>query len=225
MSFWDQMVAELESLGQIVAEWLPRVVVALVVLIVGRWIIGWIRKLAVKFLEIGAMQKVFETSGITASLKTSDQSAAGIVGTILYAYMYIALWLIVVGILQIATLETLLENFLVWVPTILLAGVVIVIAAAVGSWVSDIVKPLAEPKGVGWMALVAHVAIIIFGVLFALDLLEVTFAQDITVILVAAMGVAFAIAFGVGGIDTAKKWWEKYGSPKERPRDSGYTGG
>ncbi len=27
--------------------------------------------------------------------------------------------------------------------------------------------------------------------------------------------VGFAIAFGVGGIDTAKKWWAKYLAPKQ----------
>lgn len=222
MSFWDQMVAEFESLGEVVAEWLPRLVVALVVLIIGRWIIGWVRKLTVKFLELGVMQNVFDRAGISTALKESDQTAASIVGMIVYAYLYIVVWLIVFQILQIGTLEELLERFLVWVPTILLAGLVVVIAAAIGSWVAGVIKPIADPKGVGWTALVAHVAIIIFGVLFALDLLKVTFAQDIATITAAAFGIAFAIAFGVGGIDTAKKWWEKYASPKNP--GSGYSG-
>lgn len=47
------------------------------------------------------------------------------------------------------------------------------------------------------------------------DLLEITFAEDITKIVTATVGIAFAIAFGVGGIETAKKWWAKYLSPKE----------
>jgi TRAP-type C4-dicarboxylate transport system permease small subunit len=57
--------------------------------------------------------------------------------------------------------------------------------------------------------------VIVFGVLFALDLLEVTFAEDITKIFTASLAIAFAIAFGVGGIDTAKKWWAKYLTPKD----------
>ena len=67
----------------------------------------------------------------------------------------------------------------------------------------------------GWLTLLVHVAVILFGVLFALDLLEVTLAEDITKILIAAGGIAFAVAFGVGGIDTAKQWWAKYLSPKD----------
>ena len=46
-----------------------------------------------------------------------------------------------------------------------------------------------------------------------MNVLEVTFAEDITKIVVAALGVALAVSFGVGGIGTAKLWWAKYASP------------
>lgn len=215
MSFWDQMVAEFESLGQVVAEWLPRIIVALIVLVIGRWILGWIRKLTVKVLKLGFVQNIFDRAGITSALASSEQSAAEVTASVIYAYLVVVLWLIVFRILQIQTLESLLERFLAWIPTVLLAVLVVVITAAIASWVAALVKPFADSKGVGWLTLLVHVAVILFGVLFALDLLEVTFAEDITKILIAAGGIAFAVAFGVGGIDTAKKWWAKYLSPKE----------
>ena len=220
MSFWDQMVAEFETLGQLAAEWLPRIVVALIVLVIGRWILSWIRKLTEKLLKLGFVQGIFDRAGITGALSASDQTAAGVTASVIYAYLVVVLWLIVFRILQINTLEDLLERFLAWIPTVLLAALVVVIAAAIGSWVAGLVRPFADSKGVGWLTLLVHVAVIVFGVLFALDLLEVTFAEDITKILVAAVGIAFAVAFGVGGIDTAKTWWAKYLSPK----DSGYGG-
>ncbi|MCH7846100.1 MAG: hypothetical protein IH850_09750 [Acidobacteria bacterium] len=37
-------------------------------------------------------------------------------------------------------------------------------------------------------------------------------------LVVAAGGVALAIAFGVGGIDAAKEWWAKYGTPSASAR-------
>lgn len=220
MSFWDQMVAEFESLGQLVAEWFPRIVVALIVLMIGRLILSWIRRLIAKLLGLGVVQGIFDRAGITGALAESDQTAAGITASVIYAYLVVVLWLIIFRILQIETLEILLERFLAWIPVVLLAALVVVIAAAMGSWVAGLIKPFADSKGVGWLTLLVHVAVIVFGVLFALDLLEITFAEDITKILTAAAGVAFAIAFGVGGIDSAKKWWAKYLSPK----DTGYGG-
>jgi len=214
MSFWDQLVAEFETLGQLVAEWLPRIIVALLILIIGRWILQWIRKLVEKFLNWSFMQSIFDKAGITNALAGSDQTAAGITATVIYAYLVVVLWLMVFRVLQIQTLEALLIRFLAWIPIVLLAALIVVIAAAVASWTADLVRPFATSKDVPWLTWVVQILIVIFGVLFAMDLLQVTFAADITKILTAALGIAFAIAFGVGGIDTAKKWWAKYLAPK-----------
>ncbi|RLE16739.1 MAG: hypothetical protein DRJ28_01025, partial [Actinobacteria bacterium] len=144
MSFWDQMVAEFESLGQLVAEWLPRVIVALIVLMIGRLILSWIRKLIEKLLTLGFVQGIFDRAGITGALAASDQTAAGVTASVVYAYLVVVLWLIVFRILQINTLEVLLERFLTWIPTVLLAVLVVVIAAAIGSWVAGLVRPFAD---------------------------------------------------------------------------------
>ena len=90
---------------------------------------------------------------------------------------------------------------------------IVIIAAAAASWTADLIRPFAVGQGVGWLALVAQVAIIVFGILFALELLNIEFAGDIVRLVVAAFGVALAIAFGVGGIDAAKEWWAKYATP------------
>ena len=214
MSFWDQLVAEFETLGQLTAEWLPRIVVALLILIIGRWILKWVRKLIEKFLEWSFMQSIFDKAGITKALDGTDQTAAGITATVIYAYLVVVLWLMVFRVLQIDTLEALLLRFLAWIPVVLLAAVIVVIAAAVASWTASLVRPFAASKDVPWLTWAVQILIVLFGVLFAMDLLEVTFAADITKILTAALGIAFAIAFGVGGIDTAKKWWAKYLAPR-----------
>jgi len=215
MSFWDQLVAEFETLGATLAEWLPRLVVALLVLVVGIWILKWVKKLTVKLLSVGFIDGIFDRAGINKALEPSDQDAAGITGTVVYAYLYVVLWLTVFRILEIGSIVDLLERFLAWIPIVLLAAVVVVVAAAVASWTADLVGPFAESKGVGWLGILVRVSVIVFGVLFALDLLNITFAADLTKIVTLALGAAFAIAFGVGGIDAGKLWWKKYGSPKD----------
>jgi len=216
MSFWDQLVQEFESLGTTLAEWLPRLVVALLILVIGGWIIKWVRKLTVKLLNVGWIDGIFDRAGINKALEPSDQNAAGITATVLYAYLYVVLWLMVFRVLQIHSIEALLERFLAWIPIVLVAVVIVIVAAAIASWTAALVRPFAQEKGVGWLALVVHVGIIIFGVLFALDLLNITFAADITKIATFALGATFAIAFGVGGIDAGKAWWAKYGTPKDK---------
>jgi hypothetical protein len=223
MSFWDQLVAEFESLGQVIAEWLPRIIIALLILIIGRWILKWIRTLIEKFLNLSFMQGIFDRGGITSALASSDQTAAGITATVVYAYLVVVLWLMVVRVLQIETLEVLLVRFLAWVPIILLAALVVVIAAAVANWTAGLVRPFANAKDVPWLTWVVQILIILFGVLFALDMLGITFASYITLIVTGAIGIAVAIAFGIGGIETAKQWWAKYLAPRPSSQGSEHS--
>jgi len=44
MSFWDQLIEGLESIGNAIAEWAPKILVALIVLVIGRWLLGIVRR-------------------------------------------------------------------------------------------------------------------------------------------------------------------------------------
>ncbi len=223
MSFLDQLLDELESLGQTLVEWTILIGVALLVLIIGRWILKIVRNLLQRVLGADMLNGVWERSGVNRALEGSDQTAASITATVVYAYLMVGLVLVAVRILNLDSIEDLLERLLAWIPLLIVAAVTVIIAAAAANWTADLIRPFAVDRGVGWLALVAQVAIIIFGILFALELLNIGFAEDIVKLVVAAGGIALAIAFGVGGIDAAKEWWAKYGTPgaSQRMKSSG----
>ena len=214
MSFFDRLEENFNDIGGSVADWAVKIAIALLVLIVGRWIIGMIRKWAVRLLETDAAKTVFEKAGIAKALQPSGRSAAGLVGTILGAVLMVLLWLIIANILEVDPVVDLLERLLAVLPLILVAVVLVIVAAAIGSFVADLVRPYADERGVAWLPSAVRVIVLLFGVLAALDLLEIQFAEDIVKIATAAAGIAFAVAFGVGGIDTAKQWWGRYLSPR-----------
>ncbi len=220
MSFWDSLVDRLQTLGQNVVEWGILIIVAIVVLIVGRWIIGLIRTWLEKLLASRALDPVWKRSGIAKALEGGDQTPASVVATVVYAYLMVVLWLIVSRILQLTGIEDLLVRLLAWIPLLLLAAVIIIISAAAAGWTANLVRPFAEEQHVPWLTVVVQVGVILFGILFAMDILNIQFAQTIVEIVIAAAGVAGAIAFGVGGIDAGKKWWARYGSPKGGPPSS-----
>jgi hypothetical protein len=215
MSFWDNFLEEMRSLGETLLEWAILIVIALAILVVGRWILKWVRKLIEKVLGLEWLQPLWDKSGVTKALEPSNQTPATILATITYAYLLIVLWLIVVRVLQIDTIEDLLLRLIAWIPVVALAGAVVLVSAAIANWVADLVRPFAATNRVPWLTAVVRIGIIVFGVLFALDLLDITFAEDITKIASFAVGAAFAIAFGIGGIDTAKQWWQRYAAPEK----------
>ena len=213
MSFWDRLLEELRSLGETLVEWAILIAVALLVLIIGRWIVKWIARITERLLGASFLDGVWERSGVNRALEGTEQTPASITANVVYVYLMVGVVLIAARILNLTTIEDLLERLLVLIPVVIVAVVVVIIAAAAASWTADLVRPFAVAQGVGWLTWLVQVGIIVFGVLIALELLDVSFAGDIVRLLVAAFGIAFAIAFGVGGIDAAKEWWAKYGTP------------
>ncbi len=223
MSFWDSLLERAREFGETVIEWAILLGIALVVLVVGRWIIGLIRKAIQKVLDAKALDGIWKRSGVAKALEEGDQTPASIVATVVYAYLMVGLLVVVTRILGLLAIEVLLIRLLAWIPLLLIAAAIVIIAAAAASWVAGLVKPFADEQNVPWLTYVVHIGVILFGLLFALDILRVSFAEDVVKIMIGATMIALAIAFGVGGIDTAKKWWTKYASPSDTGSDKGPT--
>ncbi len=213
MSFWDSLWDRLVTFGETFVEWAILVLIALVVLVVGRWIIKLVSKLLAGFLDLGVLDGMWKRSGVSRALADGNQTPGSIAYTIIYAYLMVVLLLIVAGIVNLPAMQALLIRLLAWIPLLLLGAVIVIVFAAAASWAAGLVKPFAEEQNVGWLTWVVHVGVILFGVLFAMDVVNVSFAGEIATIVIGSATLALAIAFGVGGIDAAKKWWAKYGSP------------
>lgn len=216
---WDRFIEgvrdALENVGTTVGEWLPKILVAILVLIVGRWIVRTLRNGVGRLLESQTAQTVFDKSGLAAALEPSERRPAALVANIAYAFLMLLLWLIVFQILEVDPIVDLLRRLIAVLPLIFVAVALVLVAAAVANFVTELIRPFAEQRQISWLPPVVRVVIVVSGVLAALDLLDIQFAEDIVKIITAAAGIAIAIAFGVGGIDTAKKWWGRYLAPRE----------
>jgi len=214
VSFWDSLWDRLVTFGETFIEWAILILIALVVLVVGRWIVRLISKLLAGFLDADILEGMWKRSGVSKALADGDQTPGSIVYTIIYAYLMVVLLLIVAGILNLPAMQALLIRLLGWIPLLLVAAVIVVVFAAAGSWAAGLVKPFADEQNVGWLTWVVHVGVIVFGLLFAMEIVNVSFAGEIVTIIIGSATIALAIAFGVGGIDAGKQWWAKYGTPK-----------
>jgi hypothetical protein len=223
VSFWDSLWDRLVTFGETFIEWAILILIALVVLVIGRWIIRLISKLLAGFLDASILDGMWKRSGVSKALADGDQTPGSIVYTIIYAYLMVVLLLIVAGIVNLPAMQALLIRLLAWIPLLLLAAVIVVVFAAAGSWAAGLVKPFADEQNVGWLTWVVHVGVIVFGLLFAMEIVNVSFAGEIVTIIIGSATIALAIAFGVGGIDAGKQWWAKYGTPKGSTPESHST--
>jgi hypothetical protein len=215
MNFWDQFVEGLGDIGRGIADFAPRFFGALLILLVGWWIAKFIRNIIQRILDRPAVTKVIDRSGIGPALRNAGYTGAGIVANIIYAILLLSVFLLAAQALQVAELVSLLSGLIAYLPLVIVAIVILVVASAIGNFLGDLVQPWATSRNVPWVAMVARYAVIIFGALTALNILGIgTVSTRIFEFTFGAFAVAFAVAFGVGGIETARKWWAKYLTPR-----------
>ncbi len=216
MSFWDSLRERLEAIGADIGNWIPKIVGALIILIVGLFIARIIKRIVRKILENDAVGKVLDSAGIGNTLRNSGYTAADLGASVVYGFSALIVLLLAATALEVQAIVDLLERLIAFVPVVIVAVVIVVIASAFGRFIASIVRPWAETNNYGWLPTAIHWSIFIFGLFTAFDIVGVgTVSEDVRRALLLAVGVAFAIAFGVGGIDTGKKWWSRYLSPRD----------
>ncbi len=213
MEFWNTLWDRLVIFGESFVEWAVLLLVALVILVIGRWIAKLIARLMGGLLDLGGLDGMWKRSGVARALADGNQTPGSITYTIVYAYLMVVVLLVVSDILNIVSVQVLLVRLLAWIPLVLLAAAIVVVFAAAGSWAAGLVKPFADVQHVPWLTYVVHAGVIVFGLLFAMEIVDVRFAAEIVTLVIGSATLALAIAFGVGGIDAGKQWWAKYGTP------------
>ena len=215
-SFFDQLGDGLTESGRAIAELLPRIIGALLILFVGWLIARFIRNLVKRLLDRESVNNVLDRAGIGGVLADAGYSASSLIATLIYAVLMLTVLKMASEALGADSIQELLTGLTSFIPKLIAALVVLVVAAAIGGFVGDLLRPWGENKQMEWIPSVARVAFVVFGVLTALDILGIgAITTRIYEIGLGAIAVALAIAFGVGGIDTAKLWWAKYLAPSD----------
>jgi hypothetical protein len=213
--FVDQLVDSFAELGRDVGNAVPRLVVALLVLLVGHWIAKLIRRGLTAVLDRVGAGRLTEAAGLEPLLQQAGTSGVRLIGQIIYFLILLIFIQISAEILGIDQLTRLLTDLIAYLPLVAIALLVLFVAAAIANWAAGVVRPFAESRNMGWVSTAVRIGVLVVGILAALDTLN--FAPSVTdkventllQFLPLAALVAAAIAFGVGGIKTAQQWWAK----------------
>ncbi len=216
-SFFDGLKDGLQEAGTAITDFLPKLIGALLILIVG-WIIARIvRRIARRILERIGVNTAFERAGLSGGLAAAGYDGARLIATFIYVILLFVVLLLAAEALAVEQLSEQLAKLVAYLPLVIVATIILVVTAWIGALLADLARPWAMRQNVPWVAPAIRWALIAFGILAALNVLNVAeeIVNTLFAVIVAAAGLAFAVAFGVGGIDTAKLWWRKLA-----PRDS-----
>jgi Conserved TM helix len=208
-----------EFLHQI-AAFLPRLLLALVVLAVG-WLLAKAARFAVeRALRAANFTVLTERAGTDNFLRQ-----AGLQGDTTTLFGLVAFWLVILATLMIAfnglglTYITDLLGRVVWfTPKLLVAMLVVVFGSYCARFVGGAVQAYCEDAQIpdaDMLGRIARYLIVIFVVMIALGQVEVggDIVQRTFLILLGGLVLALALAFGLGGRDWAaamlERWWPR----------------
>jgi hypothetical protein len=224
MGNFDVIIEPVRAFLVQIGAYLPRLAVAIVVLIA-----GWLIAKAVRFGLVKGMRALnfhvlTERAGIDAFLQQggTQQDTTDVFGVLLYWLVILIALIIAFNGLGLTQVTDLLTRVLLFLPKLLVGLLVLIVGSYFGRFVGGAVQTYLRNIGISDAELlgrIAQYAIVVFVVLIAVDQLDIggDLVQRTFLILLAGVVLALALAFGLGGRDWAAGLLERW-FPR-RPHD------
>ena len=190
-----------------VVNYLPNVLAALLVVLIGA-IVAWaVKTVIVKGLGFIKLKKYTDAVGL-GKIFTEKVEFATLLGDIASWTVIIVFLIPALEILKISQINLVLESILAYIPSVVVAVVSVMFGAVIADLVARVIRSTAVTVGTRNADLLsdfAKWAIIVFVVLGALQQLNILpqLISTITIGVVAFAVIAGGVAFGLGGKDAA----------------------
>jgi hypothetical protein len=195
-----------------IASFLPTVLFALIVFILGWILAALLGKAVTHAIALLKVDSVFHGTEIERIVNRSGHNLniARFFGVLVEWFIIIAVFLAVFDILQLPAVNLFLVSVLGYIPNVIIAVAILLIAAVAGEFLQKVVRGSMHATGVSTAALLGSItkwAIWIFGLLAALDHLQIAVAliNTLSVGVVVALSLGFGLAFGLGGQQAASE--------------------
>lgn len=212
----DILGQALVDTGMTLIAFLPSVIIAVVVFALG-WGFGSVLGRSVEHLiSVLRIDKALHRAGFDALSERAGVrvSVAAFFGGVIKWSVVVAFTLASAEILGLSQVTQLLRDILVYIPQVIIAAIILVIAMLLGDFISRIVSHSVKATGMngGFAAQMSKWAIIIVGGVFP-ALTQLRIAQGLVEVLftgvVFAISLALGLSFGLGGRDAAARVIEK----------------
>lgn len=204
-----------ESLHQIGA-FLPRLLLAIFLLVVGWLVAKAVRFAIVKALRALNFNVVTEKAGIDHFLRQggADIDTVRLLGGLFYWLVILAALMIAFNSLDLAYVTDLVGRIVLFVPRVMVAVVILVFGAYFARFVGAALMTYLRGIGVreaAFMGRLALYAIMAFVIMIAVDQIGLgDVIRQTFLVIVAAIALGLALAFGLGGQKRAAELIERW---------------
>ena len=203
----------LQSAWQHVATIVPKLLGFFLILLIGWFIAKALSKLTNSLLERVGFDDWVERGSLKQAFARNNTDASDLVAVLVFWTVFLITLQLAFGIWGPNPISDLLHGLIAYIPRIVVAVVILVIAAAVARVLTDVLRPmLGAVEGGDWIARAAGIAVLVIGVFAALDELQIAPAIVVGLFyaLLAVIVGSLIVAFGGGGIPVAREYLQRW---------------
>jgi hypothetical protein len=225
VSFWQTLLGALDTFYAGVVRFLPGLLAAAVILMIGV-VIGWVIKVVVRrALAMAKFDSFCDSSGVSQVLSRADIRAtpSRLIGALFFWLVFLSFLMAGLSALHIVVIDRLISEFFLYLPRILAALAILLVGFLLANFLSRaallaaVNASVPSPRAI---SLVVKFLITILSFAMALEQLEIakTIVIAAFVISFGAVMLGLAIAFGLGGKEVAKRVLERQLKDLDEPR-------
>jgi hypothetical protein len=199
-----------QRFGDTFFEWLPRLVGALVILLIAYIVARVVRKLIEGVLPKTGIDRAIHSGkyGEYVAKYASGFRPSALVGAIVFWFIFLTGVLLALSVLGIDALDNAIAAVVAYLPNVIAALLIMVIAIAIAGVVGGAIAKLMGDTAIGRIA-ATLVPILVLTIATFMALVQLRIAVEIVTgtyyIVLGAIALAAALAFGLGGRNAAQR--------------------
>ncbi len=199
-------------------SFIPALIGAIVILVVGWLISGWVGKLVTALLERIGFERAASRTGVSGFISKAgvqDARASRVVGELVKWFIRLLFLEAAAEAVHLSAVTQVLNSIVLFIPNLIVALLVLMVGALIARFVGDMVRGSASEMGFSnpnLLATISRFAIMAFAVIVAVNQIGIaaTLVNTMFMAVVGAAALAIGLAFGLGGRDTAARMWQQW---------------
>jgi len=212
MDFLNLILEPLQDMFLKFKAFIPSLLAMLVILLLGILLAKLLRLVLLKFLLAIKFDSWSDRMGFTTLMRKGDLwlKPSVVLAGIVFWLLVIVTLMVGLGALDVSAIDNLVEQFFSYLPRVFSAAVILAVGYLFTSFISRAVLIAMANSGYHYARLLAEaIRVLLMLMILAMVMEQLQIATNIVIaafsILFGGIVVALAIAFGVGGIDTARR--------------------
>lgn len=214
---------------------IPRILGFALILLVGWFVASLIAKAVAAILRSVKFNDLAQRAGFTGFMQQMGVhgDASGFIADIAKWFIRLIVLVVAFDALGLPAVSEVLRELLLWLPNLVVAMVVLVVAGLAANALAKLVRGATAQGGFSnpdMLATIAKVAVWGFAIVVAVNQLGIatTLVNTILMATVGAVALAFGLAFGLGGKETAaqmlSEWRESAQAAKPKLKQAAQAG-